>query len=319
MAKNGTARVVRRNFPGPAGSSSPLRVHFSRRSYADVTGHARESVDAEVGGVLVGEIGEDAQGQFVDVRAIIRATAAREARAHITFTHETWTAIHTALDRDYPDFQIVGWYHTHPGFGVEFSAMDRFIQENFFSGKTQIAFLTDPLGGETAICFNGPNGVEAMSKFWVDGREHTAKVPPSHGTNADATAAPSGGDDLRRDVERLEGRVNHLIQALDEQRANFHRMLTAILVVACTAIIGWVAYAVWSDRVERLQPPRVQSYVPLPVRIGGETVMLGVAVVDWKVPPRLDALIQKVAELERAEHLKQQEEQRKLQQERKKK
>ena len=198
MAKDSTPRTIRRNFPGPAGSSSPLRANFSRRAYADLTGHAKESVDAEVGGVLVGEICEDGDGPFVDVRAIIRATAAREARAHITFTHETWTAIHTALDRDYPDFQIVGWYHTHPGFGVEFSAMDRFIQENFFSAKTQIAFLTDPLGGDTAICFNGPDGVEAMSKFWVDGREHTAKVPPAPGAAGEPRGQSASGDDLRR-------------------------------------------------------------------------------------------------------------------------
>ena len=35
--------------------------------------------------------------------------------------------------------KIVGWYHTHPGFGVEFSEMDLFIQQNFFGGPAQIA------------------------------------------------------------------------------------------------------------------------------------------------------------------------------------
>lgn len=294
-----TSRVVRRNFPGPAGSSSPLRVNFARRAYAEITAHAKESVDAEVGGVLVGEACEDGEGMFVDVHAVIRATAAREARAHITFTHETWTQIHAVLDREYADRQIVGWYHTHPGFGVEFSAMDRFIQQNFFSGKTQIAYLTDPLGGETAICFNGASGIEAIPRFWVDGREHAARVATTAATAAaDAGGVSAGGSDLRRDIERLESRINQLIQAADEQRVNFQRTLTTVVVVVCAALIAWVGYAIWSDRMERLEPPRVQSYVPVPVRIGNETVMLGVGIVDWKVPPRLDALLQKVAQLE---------------------
>lgn len=282
-----------------------MRVHFVRQAYADLTAHAKESVEAEVGGVLVGEVTEENGGPRVEVRAIIRAMAAREARAQITFTHETWTKIHKALDRDHPDLQIVGWYHTHPGFGVEFSAMDKFIQENFFSGKTQVAFLTDPLGGDTAILINGKDGLEPLSKFWVDGREHKTR---SSAPAVTQESAPSGSTDLRSDIERLESRVNHLIQALDEQRTNFHRMLMTLAVVVCLAIIGGVTYFIWTDRTERLEPPRQVSFVPVPLRVGNETVMLGVAVVDWKVPPALDAYMRKLAEVELEQRKKAEEE-----------
>jgi proteasome lid subunit RPN8/RPN11 len=279
-----------------------IRVHFNRKAYADLTAHAKESVEAEVGGVLVGEVKEDGDDFRVEVKAIIRAMAAREKRAQITFTHDTWTQIHKALDREYPNLQIVGWYHTHPGFGVEFSAMDKFIQENFFSGKTQIAFLTDPLGGDTAILCNGANGLEPLAKFWVDGREHKTRLtaPPA----ASESARPAAHSDTSEAIERLESRVNHLIQALDETRANFHRTLLTILAVACAGIAAWVGYAIWSDRMDRMEPPRVQSYVPVPVRVGNETVMIGVGIVDWKIPPSLDAMMQKLAEAEIAERKK---------------
>lgn len=311
-----TGRVARRTFPGPEGAGTPLRVHIERQAYADLTAHAKESVNAEVGGVLVGEICEDGEGLFVDVRAIIRAVAAREARAHITFTHETWTKIHATLDRDHPDLQIVGWYHTHPGFGVEFSAMDRFIQENFFSGRAQIAFLTDPLGGETALCFNGPAGIESLPKFWVDGREHKAYVPGSHHAAAQTQGSTGGDGDVRRDIERLEARVNHLIHALDEQRTNFHRMLMTVVVVACAAIIFWVGYAIWDRESDELEPPRVESYIPVPVKIGGETVMLGIGIVNWDVPPKLDAFLDKVARAEAELRREQQEQLREVQKQR---
>ncbi|HET8772520.1 MAG TPA: Mov34/MPN/PAD-1 family protein [Thermoanaerobaculia bacterium] len=308
-----TGRVVRRVFPGPDTGGTPLRVNFDRQAYADLTAHAKESVDAEVGGVLVGEICEDGDGVFVDVRAVIRALAAREARAHITFTHETWTKIHETLDRDHRGLQIVGWYHTHPGFGVEFSAMDRFIQENFFAGRAQIAFLTDPLGGDTAVCFNGAEGIESLPKFWVDGREHKARLAGSHSA-ATAAVESGGAPDVRREIERLEARINQLIQAVDEQRANFYRMLTTVVVFICAGIVVWVAYAIYSDRTDRMEPPRVQQFIPVPVKVGNETVMLGVGVVEWKVPPGLDALLDKVAKAEaerRAEERKELQEQQK--------
>jgi proteasome lid subunit RPN8/RPN11 len=306
-----TIRVARRSFSGPPGSSAPLRVNFQRQAYAELTAHASESIDAEVGGVLVGEVCEDAAGPFLEVRAVIRAMAAREARAHITFTHETWTLIHATLDESYPDFQIIGWYHTHPGFGVEFSAMDLFIQQNFFSGRTQIAYLTDPLGGDTAICFNGPGGIEPLTKFWVDGREHSTRGA-RHDVSSPEEVSVSNSSEVRRELERLEARINHLIQAVDEQRKNFHRMLTVGVLVACAGLISWVAYSIWSDRMDRLEPPKVQSYVPIPVKVGDETVMLGVAIVDWKVPPRLDGYLQKMARIEVEERLKREQEIREL-------
>ena len=293
-----------RTFPGPPDANAALRVHFSRRAYADLTAHAKESLDAEICGVLVGEVCEDEHGPFVDVRAVIRGNAAREARAHVTFTHETWNQIHTALDRDYPDFNIVGWYHTHPGFGVEFSAMDRFIQQNFFSAKTQVAFLTDPLGGDTSLCFNGDGGIEYVSRFWVDGREHQAKVPGASDAVSSGGAVVVGGSDLRREVERLEARINQLITAYDEQRTNFYRMLTATLVVVCLVVIGFVGYEIYLSKYDRLSPPRsTQNYIPMPVKIGDETVLVGFEVVKWSIPPSMDAMLDKLARAQVAERM----------------
>jgi proteasome lid subunit RPN8/RPN11 len=297
-------RVARRNFPGPAGASAPLRVSLSREAWADLLGHGKESLSAEVCGVLVGDVCEDDRGVFVDVDATIRGTAAREARAHVTFTHETWNQIHTALDRDHPGRQIVGWYHTHPGFGVEFSAMDRFIQENFFSARTQVAFLSDPLGSDVALAYNGDDGIAYLPRFWVDGREHAATIPAGAEAVAPA-AAPAAAGDMHRDFERLESRVNQLVLALDEQQRTFWRMLTALVVAASLAIIGVVGYFLWTDRTDRLKPPQVQSFVPVPVKIGNETVMLGVAVVNWEVPKSLDAIYDKLvrAEIEERQRL----------------
>ena len=49
------------------------------------------------------------------------------------------------MDTKYTDKSIVGWYHTHPDFGIFLSDRDRFIQENFFSGAGQVALVIDPI------------------------------------------------------------------------------------------------------------------------------------------------------------------------------
>ncbi len=316
-ASDHQGRVAHRIFPGPASASAPLRVSLSRQAWADLIAHGKESLSAEVCGVLVGDVCEDDHGVFIDVYATIRGTAAREARAHVTFTHETWNQIHTALDRDYPGRQIVGWYHTHPGFGVEFSAMDRFIQENFFSAKTQVAFLSDPLGSDVALAFNGDDGIDYLPRFWVDGREHAATIPGSAASSEPAVADLSRGGsvDMRREIERLESRVNQLVMAFDEQQRNFYRMLTTLVVVGCLAIVGGVGYFIWTERTSRIKPPEGLSYVPVPVKIGNQTVLIGLGVVGWEIPKELDALLDKQvrAELEQRER-QQRELQKKLQQ-----
>lgn len=299
-------------------NEKPLRVSFSRKAHANLVAHAKESVDAEVCGVLVGDVREENGATNVDVKAIIRGAAAREARAHVTFTHETWNHIHATLDKEYPDLQIVGWYHTHPGFGVEFSAMDRFIHENFFSGPTQVAYLTDPLSGEISLCTNADGGMQYATRFWVDGREHSAKSPHAAAAAGAGAGTPVSGD-VQRDLERLESRVNQLIQALDEQRSYFYRTLTTMLVVFCASIIAFVGWRIWQDRLDRIEPPKLASYVPMPVNVGGKTVYLGVGLVNWDVPKELDAMMDKIAREEVEQRRRDQEALRKLQQERQKK
>jgi hypothetical protein len=44
------------------------------------------------------------------------------------------------------------------------------------------------------------------------------------------------------------------------------------------------------------EPPSLQSYIPIPVRVGDETVLLGVGVVNWTVPANVNAAM---VELER--------------------
>ncbi len=118
-------------------------VGLKEVSEAVIYEHIFECADREVGGVLIGRAA--AGGGLPLVTGAIPAISADEQRATLTFTQEAWAHFHRVLESEFPaDEQIVGWYHSHPGFGIWLSGHDRFIHENFFTAPSQIAVVVDP-------------------------------------------------------------------------------------------------------------------------------------------------------------------------------
>jgi proteasome lid subunit RPN8/RPN11 len=283
-------RHIRRSFPGPREASAPLRVAVDRAAYAELIAHAKSSLEKEICGVLVGSICEDEQGIFVHVAAIVRGAAASHGSTHVTFTQETWNGIHATLERDYPKLQMVGWYHSHPGFGVEFSEMDLFIQKNFFPGSTQIALVIDPLSGAVAIIINSASGTQYLDRFWVDGREQLCQVPKSQLPKVMEGAAASPQADPEA-LKALESRLGQLIQIMDDQRTSYYRFLMFIGIVVCLGVVACIGYTYYSQFRYRNEPPQLNQIVPVPIQVGDKTVMVGVGVVEWHVPEELNAIM----------------------------
>lgn len=301
----GGEKPVRRTFPGPRNAAAKLRVAIERSAYAELIAHAKVSLEAEVCGVLAGQLCEDDEGLFVNVEAIIRGTAASEAGTHVTFTQNTWNAIHKTLEQDYPKLKIVGWYHTHPGFGVEFSEMDVFIQRNFFPSPTHLALVTDPLSGAVAICINRADSIQYLDRFWVDGREQQSRVPSrASGQPGEPQPAGAAGGDVER-LQSMEERLSQMVQALDEMRAFHFRFMVFCGFVFCLALMTAAGYSIYREWGSRLEPPKLNQIVPVPIQVGDKEVILGVAITSWQVPPELNSLLLQAELAERAAQAKQ--------------
>lgn len=144
-------------------ASGGLRVEFNSEVLRQIRQHARSSMDAEICGVLIGE----ARGGLTRVTARIEGEGASQGGAHVTFTHATWDHIYRVKDSRFPSASIVGWYHSHPGFGVFLSDYDLFIHRNFFNEPHQLAWVFDPHSDEEG-CFGWKEGkVERLGELIV--------------------------------------------------------------------------------------------------------------------------------------------------------
>ncbi len=171
-------------FPG--GRNEGFRVFFAPEVHAALWKHAVEDTSVEICGVLVGSWHHDEGGPFVKITESIRGEGALARFAEVTFTHQTWAKINAEMDTKYVNLAIVGWYHTHPDFGIFLSDRDRFIQEHFFYGPGQVAHVIDPIRRIEGVFVWRDAKPVSSSHFWVGDR---VLVGTSGGTEGDT--APS--------------------------------------------------------------------------------------------------------------------------------
>ena len=127
---------------------SKLRFEIDSEVTRCIRQHAHSNMTTEVCGVLIG----GQRNGVVSIHASIQALNASQAGTHVTFTQDAWEAIYRIKDESFPEERIVGWYHSHPGFGVFLSEHDMFIHRNFFSSADQVAWVYDPHTDEEG-CF----------------------------------------------------------------------------------------------------------------------------------------------------------------------
>jgi hypothetical protein len=108
----------------------------------------------------------------------------RPAPPNVTFTHEVWDEALTIVDRDHPGKRLVGWYHSHPDFGVFLSEYDQFIHKNFFGGEGMVALVVDPVRGEGGWFVSVGDGIEELPTF--------ATLSAQRVAGTEAAAATSG-------------------------------------------------------------------------------------------------------------------------------
>jgi proteasome lid subunit RPN8/RPN11 len=161
---------------------SATTVPLLRPALADeIEEHAFSESSKEVGGILVGTL----TGAGIDLAGAIPALRAEGAAMNVTFTHDVWADVMDTIDDKFPGEQVVGWYHTHPSFGLFLSEYDLFIHRNFFSDSRMMALVIDPIAGELGWFGYQDNDIKEV------GRERTRRAPLRHAAASEQARATS--------------------------------------------------------------------------------------------------------------------------------
>jgi proteasome lid subunit RPN8/RPN11 len=187
-------------FPGRG--ASDFRVFLESAVHEQIRKHATEDVSVEICGVLVGTWKRDDDGPYVAITAAIAGEAVANKLSEVTFTHETWAKIHKRMDAEFADMSIVGWYHTHPDFGIFLSERDCFIHEHFFREPGQVAYVVDPVRKEEGFFTWSQGKPVPCAHYWV-GKELRV-APPLETDRSERrdrmrrTSSAAGGETVRR-------------------------------------------------------------------------------------------------------------------------
>jgi proteasome lid subunit RPN8/RPN11 len=121
-----------------------MRVYVLDTVLAAMVKRAKDGGDFEVGGFYLGGLHHYEGKRYVDIKVQIPALKAESARAHLTFTNDAQKTFHEAVEKEASGNLVLGWYHTHPGYGVFLSGYDLFIQRSFYTRAYHTAIVIDP-------------------------------------------------------------------------------------------------------------------------------------------------------------------------------
>uniref|UniRef100_A0AC34R922 MPN domain-containing protein n=2 Tax=Panagrolaimus sp. JU765 TaxID=591449 RepID=A0AC34R922_9BILA len=133
----------------PTARDNPLHpdtaetVHISSLALLKMLRHARSGVPMEVMGLMLGEFVDDYTINVVDVFAMPQSGTGVSVEA-IDPVYEA--KMLDILKKTSRTEMVVGWYHSHPGFGCWLSSVDVETQRNFEAlSPRAVAVVVDPI------------------------------------------------------------------------------------------------------------------------------------------------------------------------------
>lgn len=192
--------IVRGNI-----SDEDLRIFILDEVYDHVERYSKTDLKRELGGVFLGSYIRKDDYEVVIINGVLDAKHTKQTSTAMEYTERTWEAIHKEMDIYYPDSEIVGWFHTCPGYGVFLSSDDPFIQNNFSDFLWHTAWIIDPVSDNQELFIRRNKSIEKCSGYYIYSKTKslTEEVYPRMQRQTQSTEATTN----RRQVQ--SGEENH--------------------------------------------------------------------------------------------------------------
>lgn len=136
----GNPRYVHRALPG---RDVYVRRAAMRTMASIALAHASEGDVREVSFICMGRAAVDAVGPYTIVDQLPLADVGQRTTVQIP------VEARSRARARFPALDIVGWAHTHPGFGIFFSGPDLATCKDY--GDSAVNFVLDPISGELGV------------------------------------------------------------------------------------------------------------------------------------------------------------------------
>lgn len=100
----------------------------------------------EIGGMVMGNKFKNEAGQFiVSVEKLVEIQPEKHNTFQLQFSTESLGLDLSTFQDEFPEYELVGWFHTHPGHGLFLSKADLAIHNGYFIKPYQFAMEIDSL------------------------------------------------------------------------------------------------------------------------------------------------------------------------------
>jgi len=142
-------------------------IYISQVAYQAIHKFTHDKITNESGGMLIGYVVDEFEKTNIVITAFVEAKYCEATPTTLKFTHKTWEYCHEEIAKKHKEEKIVGWIHTHPGFGIFLSEYDKFIQNNFFKEDYQVAFVVDPVQQVEGFYIWNNGVIERCKGFYI--------------------------------------------------------------------------------------------------------------------------------------------------------
>ena len=219
-----------------------LSVIMARDAYEKMQSHCRSRTDVEVCGILVGRANKKKDEWACEIVDVIEGEHASEHGVSVTFTSDTWTHVHAAMESMDEDLRIVGWFHTHPGFGIFYSSQDDFIQREFFAEPWMPGIVVDPLADHLGVFHTSNGQINRLDGLTLDSNGSRSIVRSTYRT----FSANAGGSFPPRPVRTPDSAL-----VTDGPIQRIYLLLAGMLILQLATVILLLGQ---SDIASRLLP-----------------------------------------------------------------
>ena len=135
-----------------------LDVRITADAHREIERFAAADRHIECAGLLLGEVLDEGDERVVQITHVVPASEAPGSRTSVELNLEAWDGMLGDHALRSPSLRVLGWFHTHAGWGVFLSDADVFLHRHFFPHPNMVAYVLDPTTGRDAF-FSWHNGV----------------------------------------------------------------------------------------------------------------------------------------------------------------